>query len=513
MLGRADDLTRGRLLARNVGLNLAGWVLPALVALAALPALLRSMGEARFGLLSLAWTLVGYFSLFDLGVGRALTQALAERLGRDAQEDSPALTWTALWLLLLFGLACGAVIAAAAPALATRGLTVPAGLQAETTTAVRLLALAVPPMILTSGLRGVLEAGQQFRTINMLRVPLGVLTFGGPLAAQLVSHELPLSVGVLVAARVLLFVLHAVLVVRLYPRLRHVHPPRRTHLRRLWRSAGWMTVSSVVSPVLVFADRFAVGALLPVAAVAHYTAASEVATKMWLFTAALIPVLFPAIAATRLREPARAAALFDRGVRVTVLAVLPAALVLVLFAHEGLARWMSPAFAHDAAPVLKWLAVAVFANCLAQLPYAVIQGGGRADLAARLHLLELPVYLALLWALLGRFGLLGVAVAWTARMVVDGVAMLACMRRVLPEADRAVRAATRLMLGGAAALAAATVPAPLGVRVAVALLALPGIALIGWSRLLTAEERVSARALVRRVLGRPAPADSAVSAV
>lgn len=506
MLGRADDLTRGRLLARNVLLNLAGWVLPALVALAALPALLRSMGAERFGLLSLAWTLVGYFSLFDLGIGRALTQALAERLGRDAQEDSPALTWTALWLLLLFGTACAVALAAAAPALATRVLTVPPALQAEATSAIRLLALAVPPMLLTSGLRGVLEAGQQFRSINALRVPLGVLTFAGPLAAQLVSHRLPLSVGVLVGARVLLFALHAVLVARLYPRLRLVHPPRGGDLRRLWRSAGWMTVSSVVSPVLVFADRFAVGALLPVAAVAHYTAASEVATKMWLFTAALIPVLFPAIAATRLREPERAAAIFDRGVRVTVLAVLPAALVLVCLAREGLSLWMGASFAREAAPVLQWLSVAVFANCIAQLPYAVLQGGGRADLAARLHLVELPIYLALVWALLSRFGLIGVALAWTLRMVVDGVAMLACMRRVLPEADRAVTRATRLMLGAAAVLVAAIPVAPLGVRLAIVALGLPAIAVVGWSRLLTVEERASVRLTMARLRGRPASA-------
>nr|MDQ6925886.1 hypothetical protein [Candidatus Eremiobacteraeota bacterium] len=77
MLGGSGELTRSRLLARNVGLNLAGWLLPALSALVAFPVLLHSMGAERFGLLSLAWTIVGYFSAFDLGIGRALTQALA----------------------------------------------------------------------------------------------------------------------------------------------------------------------------------------------------------------------------------------------------------------------------------------------------------------------------------------------------------------------------------------------------------------------------------------------------
>src|SRR6185295_477413 len=74
-------LTSGTLLARNVLLNLVGWVLPALVALVAVPILVRGLGDARFGVLALAWTAIGYFSLFDLGIGRALTHAVADRIG------------------------------------------------------------------------------------------------------------------------------------------------------------------------------------------------------------------------------------------------------------------------------------------------------------------------------------------------------------------------------------------------------------------------------------------------
>ena len=54
---------------------------PVLIALAAIPLLIKGMGEERFGLLSIIWMGVGYFSLFDLGLGRALTKLIAERLG------------------------------------------------------------------------------------------------------------------------------------------------------------------------------------------------------------------------------------------------------------------------------------------------------------------------------------------------------------------------------------------------------------------------------------------------
>ena len=46
-------------LARNTGWNVLGQVLPALVAIAAIPVLIRQLGIERFGFLSLAWVIVG----------------------------------------------------------------------------------------------------------------------------------------------------------------------------------------------------------------------------------------------------------------------------------------------------------------------------------------------------------------------------------------------------------------------------------------------------------------------
>ena len=47
--------------------------------------------------------------------------------------------------------------------------------------------------------------------------------------------------------------------------------------------------------------------------------------------------------------------------------------------------------------VMQLFAIAVFVNCLAQGAMALVQGLGRADVAGKLHLAELPAYGLLLW--------------------------------------------------------------------------------------------------------------------
>jgi len=510
VLGGAAELTRSRLLARNVALNVGGWALPAVCALAAIPALVHAMGAERFGLLALAWTLVGAFSPFDLGIGRALTQALAERVGRADQGDSPDIVWSAFWLLLVVGLAGAIALVLAAPPLAGRWLHVSAALQPEAARSLRLLALAVPLTVLTSGLRGVLEAGQEFRAVNALRVPLALITFVGPWAVQPVSHALPASVAVLVGARLLVLLLHAVVVLRRYPELRRARGPRGWALRSLWRVAGWMTLSTLANPVLATGDRFLIGAALPMAALAQYAAVSEVAFKLMVVGAVLQPVLFPALAATLVADPRRATVLFDRGVRAAAFAVAPAALVLVVFAPEWLGAWLGADLAREATPVLQLLAIASYVNTFAQMPYVVLQSAGRADVPAKLHVLEVPLYLGALWLLLGRFGLVGAAIAWALRILFDTVALFAAVRSVLRGADSVLWRAIGLALGGATALGACAAVGPLSARAALAATAIGAFAWGARRWLVTPDERVFARAwLDGRLAARRAPGGTA----
>ena len=160
---KKTSLISGRHLTRNVFWNLLGAGAPLLVAVVAIPMLIEGMGLARFGVLTIAWMVVGYFSLFDFGLGRALTKLVAEKLGNGQGKEIPSLIWTAMSLMAVLGVLGAVVVAVISPWLVADVLNMPAELQSETLIAFYLLAASVPVVISSTGLRGILEAHQRFR--------------------------------------------------------------------------------------------------------------------------------------------------------------------------------------------------------------------------------------------------------------------------------------------------------------------------------------------------------------
>src|SRR5438309_29428 len=115
--------------ARYTLYNILGQAVPLLAGLVAIPTLTRSLGDARFGLLALMWAIIGYFSLLDLGLGRATTKFVAEALARrDTRGARHVAGFTAAGQTAL-AVVGGAVLASIAPWVVTDLLRVPAGLR------------------------------------------------------------------------------------------------------------------------------------------------------------------------------------------------------------------------------------------------------------------------------------------------------------------------------------------------------------------------------------------------
>ena len=114
-------------------------------------------------------------------------------------------------------------------------------------------------------------------------------------------------------------------------------------------------------------------------------------------------------------------------------------LVIVTLAHEGMTLWLGVEFADNSVFVLQWLIVGVFINSIAQIPFALVQGAGRPDLTAKMHLIELPFYLWTLWWLLGVYGIKGAAIAWVVRVGIDTLILFVMAQWLLPNTKALIR--------------------------------------------------------------------------
>lgn len=486
---------------RNTLLNVFGLAAPLVAAIFAIPLLMDALGKDLFGILTIAWMVVGYVSLFDLGIGRALTHSLAETLGKGKAEEAPQVIWTGLLLMLALGSAGGIVLAALSPWIVYEVIDgIPVEAQRDCLSAFYVLAASVPLVVSTTGLRGALEAVHRFDLVNLIRIPQGVYTFAGPLLVLPFYTSLTAVVLALFAGRVAAWAAHVFFCAGAFPQLAKRVDFQRKRAGSLIRYGGWVMVSNGIGPLMVYMDRAVVGAFFVPTAVTYYATPWEVATKLLIIPAALSSVLFPAFSFGRHQEQSKTAQLYSSGVKFSLLALFPVALAIVLLAEPGLRAWLDADMAENSSRVLQILTIGVVLNGIAHVPYSLVQGLGRADLTAKFHLVELAVYGALLWTLISWLGIVGVALAWLLRALLDLTLLLFAANNLLPENRREYG---RTAVGiGAAVLSLLIAMAPAGYAMkGIAFAMISGVYIfLAWRFMLTVHDRQLVNTRLARVL-------------
>ena len=202
---------------------------------------------------------------------------------------------------------------------------------------------------------------------------------------------------------------------------------------------GWVTVANLVNPILVYSDRFMIGALFSVAEVGYYAAPFEAVTRLWLVPASLAATLFPAFSAMGIESNrGKVELLYSRAIKSLLLLLGPVVLILIAFAKDVLQIWLGAEFAAKSTSVLQILAVGVLANSFAYIPFSLLQGLGRPDVVAKVFLVELPAYLAFAYVMIARGGIAGAALAWTLRVSIEALVLMVLAWKVFSISPRAL---------------------------------------------------------------------------
>lgn len=390
-----------------------------LIGIAAIPYIYQQIGIERIGVLTIIWALIGYFSIFDFGLGRAITQRIATLASSHDDEQKKAIATTGVFLTSLIGMVGGLIGFTAIELVGVSWVKLTSHLENEIQASFLLACMAVPATTATAGLRGILEGEQRFKTINLLKLILGLTNFMGPMVSiALFGPRLDYTVGSLVVARYAILFAH-------HFSARHVignfaDNLSREESKQLFQFGGWMTLSNIISPLMVVADRFIIANVLGAAVVAYYTIPAEFMIRLLVLPAAITITLFPIFSKDLAeRNFTVAIALYKKSMKIIFMMMGATATCIFIGAKTGIEMWLGPEFAEKSSTVASVLAVGILFNSMAQIPHAYIQASGDARSTALIHLFESVLYIPALFLLMQLHGILGAAMAWMLRALLD----------------------------------------------------------------------------------------------
>ncbi|NWL19517.1 flippase [Pseudomonas umsongensis] len=409
---------------KNIFWNLLGLGLPLLIAALTVPGLISVIGTERFGFLALAWGLIGYAGALDLGVGRAVTLRLASLRGRDKEKEIPDVISTAVRITTVIGTA-GFVLIVIGSCLGGYNFVPRQTVSVmEVLISLLLLALAIPMQAISATYRGVNEAYLNFKNISFLRIALGAANFGAPFLVAQFTNQLYWLIGTLVLSRGIALFMYRKFAYQCLPAGEDgAGKFTKVQANKLLTFGGWVTVSSIVSPFLVQADRFFVGTLISAAAVTAYVIPYEITVQALILVGAITTVAFPVITGYLQEDINKAHHVFNRWlVKVSLVMFCVMGCVALLMPYI-LNIWVGKYVSEESTWVGRILCVGVFFNAIGSMYYSFLHASGRSKETAILHLIELPMFVGALYVFITYFGVVGAALAWTLRVVFDSLGL------------------------------------------------------------------------------------------
>jgi len=252
----------------------------------------------------------------------------------------------------------------------------------------------------------------------------GLSLFGFPYLFSLIEPSLELAYMSLLASRILIFVLYMLILARYRLIDFELVAVRKDALTKILTFGGWVSVSSFIQPAVNLIERFIALRWISSAAYAFYLAPFEIISRFSSIATSISVVLFPSLIRTEIAYQRRK--LIDVGFTFIFLLVIPPAFILTIYAPQVLGLWLGGEFAITAhKPALVIISGIVIAS-LAYLPFIITQSRGRADLTAKLHLIEVIPVLTATWLLAKHYGLIGLAYAWLFRVSLDFILQTLC---------------------------------------------------------------------------------------
>lgn len=417
---RESSATEKRRLFGNTLANGLAQSAVMLASLVFMPLLIRSFGIGQYGLYMLASSVTAYAALLDFGAGSALTKMVAEH---HAHNDREALSGS-ISSTLSFYTIVGVVVAVVMVGVGA-GVQHLFGVDARSAVILRDMLWVGAVFQLwywpASTARHVLSGLQRFDLLARIGVITTVLSVGVTVGV-IVAGSGPVALVGLNGAVAAVVAIYTIATAR-----RLVGVPVLTYrtASRKYLTAilvfSWPLFAVQVSDALFYqqTDRIVLGVFAGAAAVGLYEAAAKFNALVAYLSALTVSAVLPL--ASSLGAQGRHASLkllLLRGTKYVAALIAPVTLVLAVVAGPLIADWLGSAFDGQAI-VAQVLVLPHVLICLGVMGDAIVISKGRFAGRIPFVVAQAVLNLVLSVALVGRYGVLGVAIGTAVSHLVD----------------------------------------------------------------------------------------------
>lgn len=403
-------------LSRNIVANFIGLAWTAAMGPALVSVYVKFLGIEAYGLVGVLTTLQVIFTLLDLGLSTTINRELARlSVQEGTAEEARDLVRTVETLYWSIAAAIGLIACILAPALAHHWLRAQ-GLSAATLQNALLiigiiLAVQFPFALYSGGLMGL----QRQVLLNEITVfAATVRGVGAILMLWLVAPTVQVFFAWQLFATLLQTGLSAFFLWRNLPRAPATPRFRRPLLRQIWRFAAGLSGISFFALLLTQTDKVILSRLLTLERFGYYSLATTVASGLPLVVVPIFTAVFPQFSRLIARgEEASLRALYHSSCQVVSVAMLPIAVMLMLFAPEILRVWTrNPVIVANTHVLVTLLVAGTALNGLMYVPYALQLAAGWTKLALCQNAIAVVLLMPLLLWATNRYGPPGAAAIW-----------------------------------------------------------------------------------------------------
>lgn len=426
-------------LAKNISLNIFTQVFLLIVSIVSIPVLIRQIGDEKFSIVLMSWTIIGYFNSLDLGVGRAVSHYVSKYLAIGEKQKVYGSIWVGLLISLIWGFTIIIFTFFFSKATASLIFQVTTVNYSEIENIIKLTTYGAPFVLMQSVLRAYLMSFQRFDYVNVVQGVSAVVQWISSLIVSYLSSSITLIITITIFIRILTTLYLFIYVWLISSDIFEYFSVDKTLAVDIVRFGIWIGISQVISFMLIYSDRFFISSMLSTKMVVYFIIPSEIVNRiLYLIPGSFGLVLFPAFTERITLDINKAYVLYKHSLKYMFVLMLPLIFLLFFLSEKILELWVGVEFAYHSAFAFKVLLIGLIFSSISQIPLTIIQSLGRPDVITKFQLLQLPIYVLMCVLFIPEFGINGAAFAYLGRVLIETVLSFYYSRKIFKGFDSAI---------------------------------------------------------------------------